>query len=64
MRVNIFCEIKNKHQVDSKKKCIHPHDIIPDEANKDICLNCKFPENKCKGSKFCVGFKKEKSNER
>lgn len=63
MRINIMQEIKNKHPVDSKKKCFNPHDIIPDGQNKDFCLNCKIDVKKCKGSKYCVGFKKEKENE-
>ena len=27
-----------------------------------ICLTCKIDVKKCKGSKYCVGLKKEKEN--
>ncbi len=57
MRVNIFCEIKNKHQVDSKKKGFHPHDIIPDEANAQTCLNCPLP--KCKTNCGLIKWEKK-----
>ncbi len=57
MRVNIFCEIKNKHQVDSKKKGIQPHDVIPDEANAQTCLNCPLP--KCKTNCGLIKWEKK-----
>lgn len=45
MKINIMNEIKNKHKVNSEKK-YKPSDIIPDEENLEICLNC--PLKKCK----------------
>lgn len=56
MRISVMSEIKNKHTVDSTRKNIQPHDIIPDEVNVQTCLNCPLP--RCKPR--CGRIKREK----
>ena len=48
MRIGILNEIKSKHSIDStsKKRTFVQDNVVPDEVNREICLNC--PLKRCK----------------
>lgn len=46
MRIKPLNEIKNKRPVNSEKRYNTPHENVPDEENRETCLNCPLP--KCK----------------
>lgn len=49
MKVNITNSVKRKRQVNSEDKShLNPSETIPDERNKEICLNCPYKD--CKGN--------------
>lgn len=48
MKIGLLDEVKNKHSIDSEKKSCKPHEVIPDEINRETCLKC--PLNKCKSN--------------
>ena len=58
MKLNIMNEVKNKHPVNSEKKKASNggSDVVPDEINRETCLNC--PLHRCKPR--CGLIKREK----
>lgn len=46
MKLKLLSETKHAQSINSEKKANEPSDIVPDEANLEICLNC--PLKRCK----------------
>lgn len=50
MKTGLLNEVKNKHSVNSeqKKESNGMYSTIPDEINRETCLNCPLP--RCKSN--------------
>ena len=46
MKIGILDEVKNKHSVNSEKASFKPHEVVPDEINRETCLNCPLKRYK------------------
>ena len=46
MNLKLINEAKHTQTINSNNKVNKPSDIIPDEANLEVCLNC--PLKRCK----------------